>query len=312
VAIGARCGEWDSKRWDASIHSNKLIQVAADSGFFSRTPSARLHVLGDIKTVFKKILDYLEDNTFTEITESNLVAISDVTRQRTGKPTRYFALNDESKYLDDSTPLKPQRLMKLLTRQFPHNTKYLADVGASFAWAIHYLHPYKLNRYRGGAHTERLKDVWTGSFRTCLEFSSMGWAQGAAVGTAFATPDDPVVCITGDGSCLMSGAELTTALQHNLTVIFVVLNDSSLGMVAHGQLMSGGESIGSELPEVSFAGVARAMGITAHTIRESKDLLELDIEEIVKSRAPCLLDCIIDKSEAPPIDMRTDSISSNK
>jgi acetolactate synthase-1/2/3 large subunit len=217
-------------------------------------------------------------------------------------------LADEKKYRDDSTPLKPQRLMKLLARRFPHNTKYLADVGASFAWAIHYLHPYKW----GPSHERREQDnamkIWPSIFRTCLEFSSMGWAQGAAIGTGFACKGDPVVCITGDGSCLMSGAELTVALQHDLNVIFVVLNDSSYGMVAHGQRLSGAESIGTELPEVSYAKIARAMGIDAYTIRCTQDLLELDVDEITTKRSPTVLDCLIDKAEVPPIGLRTDAL----
>jgi acetolactate synthase-1/2/3 large subunit len=139
----------------------------------------------------------------------------------------------------------------------------------------------------------------------------MGWAQGAAIGTGFACKGDPVVCITGDGSCLMSGAELTVALQHNLSVIFVVLNDSSYGMVEHGQRLTGAESIGTELPEVSYAKIARAMGIDAYTIRCTQDLLELDVDEITTKRSPTVLDCLIDKAEVPPIGLRTNALKNS-
>ncbi len=307
VAIGARFGEWDSNRWDVNLHSKKLVHIASDSGYFSRTPGARLHVLGSIKAIFTKFLEYLEDSTFNEVTESYTAIMHAIEPVRqSGKPTRYFKLIDEAKYNNDSMPLKPQRLMKLLARRFPHNTKYLADIGSSFAWAIHYLHPYKWGRVN--QPKERNKRIWPGVFRACLEFSSMGWAQGAAIGTGLACKGDPVVCITGDGSCLMNGAELTVALQHNLCVIFVVLNDSSYGMVEHGQRLTGAEAIGVELPKVSFSDVARAMGIEAYTIRCTQDLLGLEIDEITTKRGPTLLDCIIDKNEVPPIGLRVDAI----
>ena len=309
VVIGARFGEWDSNRWHGDLHGKRLIHIAADSGFFARTPGARMHVLGSIKAIFVKFLEYLESNNFREATKNKSAKLHSVEPIRqVGKPMRSFTLDEEKKYKDDSTPLKPQRLMKLLARRFPHNTRYLADVGASFAWAIHYLHPYKW----GPSHEQRERDsakkIWPSVFRTCLEFSSMGWAQGAAIGTGFACKGDPVVCITGDGSCLMSGAELTVALQHNLNVIFVVLNDSSYGMVEHGQRLTGAESIGTELPQVSYAKIARAMGIDAYTIRCTQDLLELDVAEITTKRSPTVLDCLIDKTEVPPIGLRTNAL----
>ena len=311
IAIGARFGEWESNRWDEKLHGQKLVHVAADPGYFVRTPGARLHVLGSVKAIFTRFLEYLEDYHFQDSANVAELYPSGPMRQP-GKPTRYFALNDEQKYADDSVPLKPQRLMKLLPQRFPHNTRYLADVGSSFAWAIHYLHPYKWGQSEYRREQIAEKKVWPGVFRTCLEFSSMGWAQGASIGTAFASPADPVVCITGDGSCLMSGAELTVALQHDLTVIFVVLNDSSFGMVEHGQRLTGAEVIGTELPEVSYAQIARAMGIDAYTIRCTQDLLELDISQITSKKSPTLLDCHIDKKEIPPIELRTNAIKNNK
>ena len=65
----------------------------------------------------------------------------------------------------------------------------------------------------------------------------MGWAIGSAVGTSMALDNTPVVCITGDGSWLMSGQELTVAIEEQLTVIFVILNDHAYGMVKHGQML---------------------------------------------------------------------------
>ncbi len=310
IAIGARFGEWDSNRWDPILHGSKLVHISSDSSFFSRTPGAKLHVLGNIRIIFEKVLDSLEDTTLTSMTCDNIAPLGSFASgdRKKYKPTRYFRLIDEDKANDNSSPIKPQRLMKLIARLFPPNTRYLADVGASMAWAIHYCHPYKWQQTQERRRSTR---KWCGIFRTCLEFSSMGWAQGAAVGTAFAAKEYPVVCITGDGACLMSGAELTTALQHNLTVIFVVLNDSSLGMVEHGQRLTGAEQIGVELPDVSYAAVAKAMGIQSYTIRSPQDLVELGIKDIANKKGPTLLDCIIDRTEVPPIGLRTSSIKEN-
>jgi acetolactate synthase-1/2/3 large subunit len=308
VAIGTRFGEWDSNGWDKGLlDENKLIHLSSDDGFFLRTPEAKLHLLGSIQTIFERLLDEIEDTTLQDFSERTLVSIDRAhsTVEMTNIGLRHhFKINDKFKCRDDSVPFKPQRLMKLLPQIFPKNTQFLADVGNSFAWAIHYM-TLSPSKKSGEFYIYNGREKTTGRFRTCLDFSSMGWAQGAAIGTAFAKPGEPVCCITGDGAMLMSGAELTVALQHNLPVFFVVLNDSALGMVKHGQMGTGAGQIGTELPTVSYSRIARAMGIEAATIRSPKDLMELDMNELAKRRQPMLLDVIIDGNEIPPISLRT-------
>ena len=178
-----------------------------------------------------------------------------------------------------------------LSRLFPPTTRFLADNGNSTFWAIHYLHPTP------DKHITNISSIRLG-----MGFLSMGWAIGAAVGTALAVPDTPVVCITGDGSLLMSGQELTVALQQNLSVIFVILNDSALGTVKHGQKLGGRESVGYELPVINFAGYAKAMGVEGHIITSPQDMVNLDIISLCKKAGPTLLDIRIDPFEIPPIE----------
>lgn len=132
----------------------------------------------------------------------------------------------------------------------------------------------------------------------------MGWAIGCAIGTALACPDRPIVCITGDGSLLMSGQELTVAVEHKLPIIFVILNDSALGMVKHGQRLSGAESIGTKIPFVDFAAMARSMGAKGVTIESAADLKLIDVEALSQRDGPTLMDVRIDVDEVPPIGTR--------
>ncbi len=300
IAVGASLGEWASNGWDATVLLNqRLVHVEEAEGNLTRTPMAKLHVRGRLSTIFEKILDHVENDprALLHAVDSDLNHDSE-TQAEFCSLSRHFRLAEEDKYYSDAVPIKPQRLMRELPRLFPPNTRYLADTGASFAWATHYLHPF--DRRLAGK-----RNAAGGLFRASLEFASMGWAIGSAVGTALARPKDPVVCITGDGSVLMSGQEITVALQHELTVIFVVLNDSGLGMVRHGQIMTGAEQIGVDLPKTNFATMARAMGVDSYVISSPKDLMELDINSICHRKRPTLLDVRIDCNEVPPIGLRT-------
>ena len=294
VAIGTPLGEWESNGWDNSILNGRLIHVEATESNLTRSPMAKLHVRGTLDTIFKNVVDYLEARE--EFTEQSITE-SRVNLTTTSANERHFNFNDEKKAVSSSMPIKPQRLMMELPNLFPANTRYLADSGNGLAWAIHYLHPY--DRRLSGE-----RDAKGGLFRGCLEFASMAWAIGASIGTALAVKDSPVVCITGDGSYLMSGQEVTTAIQFNLNVIYLILNDSSLGMVRHGQELGGAESIGHELPIIDFAKQAESLNIPGFVIQSVDDLQKVDIKNLCTRGGPSILDVRIDPDEVPPMGMR--------
>ncbi len=284
ICIGTSLGEWATNGWDSRLLLNdRLIHIDQEWEHFQQTPMARLHIFGDIENIFSELLLRINPS-------ANKPAPSNQT-------TQTMVLDDNSAFTSTSVPIKPQRLMRELTRLFPSKTHYLADTGASFAWAIHYLHPF--DQRMGGCRDQRGI-----CFRASLEFSSMGWAIGCAIGTALASPDRPVVCITGDGSLLMSGQEITVAVEHELPIIFVILNDSGLGMVKHGQRLSGAESIGTKIPFVDFAAMARAMGAKGITIESAADLRLIDAEALSLRNGPTLMDVRIDVDEVPPIGTR--------
>lgn len=300
VAIGTALGEWASDGWDSVLLNRRMIHVDATEGNLTRSPMAGLHVRGRIQTIF--------DRVHAHVRKRPSRSIPDEVRAETGSAIRastsgdadtqwHFSLDDEDSYRSESAPIKPPRLMRELTRLFPPNTRYLADSGNSVAWAVHYLHPFD-RRVSGRRNAKG------GLFRGALEFASMGWAIGAAVGTALGYRESPVVCITGDGSWLMSGQEITVALQEKLTVVFVILNDSALGMVKHGQRLAKAEPTGYELPKIDYAGIAEAMGISAHRIQTAEELSALDIGEIVQRCGPTVLDVRIDGEAVPPMRSR--------
>jgi acetolactate synthase-1/2/3 large subunit len=305
-AIGASLGEWATESWDTQLVLNeRLVHVESTETHFNRSPMARLHVRGRLSTIFDYILGKLKSEASTKLVGESSERIKAQQDQLQLNEEVAFTLDEKDKYESDSVPIKPQRLMRELPRLLPPNTHYLADTGASFAWATHYLHPFdrRLVGRRDGAG---------GVFRACLEFASMGWAIGSAVGTALALPGQPVVCITGDGSLLMSGQEITVAVQEKLPIIFIVLNDSALGMVKHGQRLTGAAEVGTELPPADLALLAQALGANGYVIHSAADLHDLDFSALIKSTRPTLLDVRIDVDEVPPIGMRTQALKNQR
>lgn len=336
LAVGTNLDEFSTDGWNACVLLNdRMIHIDAIEDNFARSSMAKLHVSGNIAAIFKILLEeyFYHNSIYTsrpdtpaietdrrikkkweagnKIVNTNASFIPHVvvdrepdrhqTETRQQLPIRQFVLSDEDKYRDDATPIKPQRLMYDLARLFPPYTRFLADTGNSFLWATHYLHPFdrRISGRRGPT---------SGMFRINMGLASMGWAIGGAVGTALGCPGMPVVCITGDGSFLMSGQEITIAITEKLPIVYVILNDEALGMVKHGQRLSGAEEVNFKLPEIDFAMMARAMGANAYIIKSPQDMTNLDIAALCKHPGPTVLDVRIDRQEVPPLGMRMRSL----
>ena len=130
---------------------------------------------------------------------------------------------------------------------------------------------------------------------------TMGFGLPAALGVKLALPDETVVCVTGDGSIQMNIQELSTALQYELPVLVLNLNNGYLGMVKQWQDMiySGrhSQSYMKSLPD--FVRLAEAYG---HVGMRVTDPAELETKlaqalEHVKNNRLVFMDVIVDGTE---------------
>jgi acetolactate synthase-1/2/3 large subunit len=318
LAIGTSLREWTSAAWSGSVLNRKLVHIDANDEHLRHSPMSRHHVRGRIRTVFERLLDVMH-------IEQEALGMPWSASHSSSASKAIVSLREHEKTQSNATPIKPQRLMVELSKRLPPTTRFLADAGNATAWAIHYLES-RNNRRLGlvpnagkaavadqpssGTNPrrgERRQDR-AGWLRVLMDFAPMGWAIGAAVGIAQAKPECPVVCITGDGSYLMNGQEITVAAQECLTVIFVILNDGALGMVKHGQRLAGAERVAFELPTVDYAAMARSMGVAGHVIHGPEDFDALDMNAILNRQGPTLLDIRIDGEEVPPMDLRMQTL----
>ncbi len=296
IVIGSSLSEWESNAWDKALLNSRLIHIDEIETNLTRSPMSNLHIRGSVQHIFLKIYAYLNEKLDDKKLSENSTKISD--SQISSEVSKIqFTLDEPDKYHSDATPIKPQRLMKELSNIFPPHTRYLADTGNAFAWGIHYLHPY--DRRIAGK-----RDVNGGLFRACIEFASMGWAIGASIGTSLGAKNTPVVCLTGDGSYLMSSQEISVAVYEKLTVIFIILNDSELGMVKSGQILGHAEVTSYQLPATDFSMMANALNVPAYVVKSPGDLFALDINEICSRKGPTLIDVHVDSNELPPMQTR--------
>ncbi len=132
----------------------------------------------------------------------------------------------------------------------------------------------------------------------------MGYAVGAAVGGKFAMHDRPVIAIVGDGAFLMNGMEVATAVNYDMPVIWVILNDAQLGQIYHGQRMASSRVVASTFKRVDFVKIAEGLGARGMRIEKPGEINRALMDEIIASGKPTVLDVIIDPEEPPPMKSR--------
>lgn len=287
IAFGADFKELDTNNGSDALMNHKLIHIDCDLDDFKMSTMAHMQVYGDIATIVNYLLQQRKD----VVKPARLCYLI-------GANTPRFYVDDIKPTVAKSTKVHPARLMITLTKMMPSNSRYLIDAGNSWAWATHYLNLQNHPEY----------------YRIAMGYGSMTWSIGASIGTSLGCIDEkaPVVCITGDGAYLMAGQELSVAVEHQLSIIYVILNDSSLGMVKHGQQLGGGMSIANKIHPVNFALMAQAMGAQGLVIENQKQLNALDIEQYLGQGGPILIDVAINGEIAPPIGERLKALGRTK
>lgn len=290
LAVGTSFGELDSAGWDSqALLNDRLVHIASSVSTFDRSPMAYLHVYGNLRALFTQLVGSLDAQYFSYRNSHSKPADGPALNERI-LPAN-VQLCEPEKCFSEELPIKPQRLMRELVAMFPDDTRFVVDTGNAWSWATHYMQLPGSRR-----------------FQVAMGFGSMGWAISAVVGAALADRGSPTACITGDGSFLMSSQELTVAIEQQLAVCYVVLNDSALGMVRHGQMLNQAEPIGAALPKVDFAAMARAQGAGGFRINCWEDLADVDIAGLARGKRPFLLDVVIDGDEIPPMHSRTNTL----
>jgi benzoylformate decarboxylase len=129
----------------------------------------------------------------------------------------------------------------------------------------------------------------------------LGFALPAAIGLRMARPDRPVVALVGDGSSLYSIQALWSAVHYRVGPLFVILANGGYAVMDRLIEKEDGSPLWPRLPEIDFAGLARAFGCSARRIA-GPDELEQAFDKVVPGLAdreePLLLEVVVQPDES--------------
>jgi len=147
------------------------------------------------------------------------------------------------------------------------------DAGANRIWATH-----------------GLRNPVPQQFVVAGGTGAMGWGPPAAAAAKIACPDRRVTSLAGDGGFMMTMQVITTAVQQNLDVVFVVDNNSGLGMVRDNL---GQNRIAVDFADCDFAKIAEGMGGRGLTVTHPGEVRDA-LEEAHRMGGPVVIDAKVD------------------
>jgi acetolactate synthase I/II/III large subunit len=145
---------------------------------------------------------------------------------------------------------------------------------------------------------------------------SMGYGVPAAIAAKRLNPQTPVVCFAGDGCFLMNGQEFATAVQYDLPMVVIVVDNGMYGTIRmHQEREYPGRVSATALKNPDFAAYAVAFGGHGETVRKTAEFAPA-FERCVASGKPAIIHCIVDGEAITPsrtlMDIRKEAIAKGR
>ncbi|UVK78674.1 MAG: acetolactate synthase/acetohydroxybutanoate synthase, catalytic subunit [Sodalis sp. Ffu] len=272
-AIGVRFDDRTTNNLAKYCPNATVLHVDIDPTSISKTVPADIPIVGDARQVLSRMLERLAQGEITLPFDALRSWWQDIERWRARQCLKYDISGDK---------IKPQAVIETLHRLTYGKAYVTSDVGQHQMFTALY-YPFD----------EPRRWINSGGLGT------MGFGLPAALGVKMAFPQETVICITGDGSIQMNIQELSTALQYDLPVVVVNLNNRYLGMVKQWQDMiySGrhSQSYMASLPD--FVKLAEAYGHIGIAIERPGELENKLADALAVKNRLVFVDVMVDGSE---------------
>jgi acetolactate synthase-1/2/3 large subunit len=265
IAAGVRFDDRATGRINGFCPKAQVIHVDVDASEIGKLRSVDTGITGDARQAFIDLLPLIQQ------------------RNRVDWNGRIRRLQQDFPRFDDQdfASGRPFHLIRRVAELAGTEAMISTDVGKHQMWVAQ-AYPF----------TDPRQLLTSGGLGT------MGFGLPAAIGASLAFPGRPVVCFSGDGSLQMNIQELATAVEQQVNIKIVVLNNRSLGLVRQQQRLFYQQQYfaSSYGIAIDFAAIARGFGMRAYDLEGAEDPDTL-LQEAMRQPGPCLINVPIDIEE---------------
>ena len=192
--------------------------------------------------------------------------------------------NERSKYLfqrnnipSKNYPIQPPGLFKELRKVLPKNSAITLDAGTLCLQA-----------------TDALEYYNPPSLFTPLDFGLVGFSFACGLGVKVAKPKKTVVSLMGDGGFGMTISELSTAVEHKINTITIVMNNKSWGAEkAYQKDFFGKRYLGADISSPPFSKVAELYGAKGYKVKKLPEINDA-VKSALRVNKPVVIDVDVD------------------
>ncbi|MFO7859672.1 MAG: biosynthetic-type acetolactate synthase large subunit [Desulfosalsimonas sp.] len=272
ISVGVRFDDRVTGKVDEFAPNAKIVQIDIDPTSIQKNVPVHVPVVGDCKISLAEINTLVDKKQWEGLEETRKPWLSQIDEWKQTTPLAY----------QQTEVIKPQYVIETLYDLTGGDAIISTEVGQNQMWAAQYYH---------------VKEP--GHFITSGGLGAMGFGLPAAIGAQAGAPGTTVVDIAGDGSIQMNIQELATAVQYNLPVKVVILNNGFLGMVRQWQELFYKRRYSStqfvHAPDfVKLAEAYGAVGLRAKTPDEVASVLRQGLE----CNKPVVMDFVVEPEES--------------
>jgi acetolactate synthase-1/2/3 large subunit len=285
IVVGCKLGEIATKRYQLPPHGVPIIHIDIVPEEIGRTTRTDVALSGDARLALQDLGDALSDRASRERQDYG---------RETGRRMREWADGASGKLNSAARPINVGRLISAINAVLPEDGILVADGGFAAHWAGMFFDTKRAGR----------------GFIPDRGLASIGYGLPGSLGAQLAAGDRRVVGLTGDGGLNMTLGELETAKRADAPFALCVINNAASGYVKALQhsVYGKGNYQSSDLVEMDYAGIAKAMG--CHGVRvEDPSQLDKALREGLENRSsPTVIDVIVTRDPAemlPGVDSRT-------
>jgi acetolactate synthase-1/2/3 large subunit/sulfoacetaldehyde acetyltransferase len=274
LAVGTRLSQsttfYDNRFIPADA---KIIQIEIDPQEIGRNYPVAVGIEGDAKAVMEGLLEKVREGE-PKPNAQWVSEIHDLAARRTSR------LDDEGN--DNSSLMKPQKVYAELRKVMPRDAIIALDAGLAPNYG-----------------QDRLNYYEPKSLITSLDLGGLGFSFPAAIGAKFAAPDRPVINFNGDGGFLFNAQEFSTAVQYNLPLVTVIMNNGIWGSEKAYQRYAFDERyVGADVVNPRYDKYAEIFGGAGFYVERPEDIGNALIEALNCGK-PSIIEIPTDPDEMP-------------